>query len=459
MKTLTASLLLVLVSFSGFGQSAVKQRLIGESYYNYDGAGHYALLDSLSFSYSGNRHSRFDYSTASALGIQNPWLNVWTNFYLYTTLNCNNIDSSFYPDPSFDVMEYYHLDSASVPISYKWSQQNDYLPNDMHAASRSFNKFDPGIENDGNEIIEYNSKGGLKRVLVTLGNANTGNFDTFLVRTFFYDSLDRLVLDTCTRFGRPYLRNEYTYNASGQYITKARYQASFTTGAYNPAEIFSYQYYPDGRVKSVSYGGLSGTTFVSASVDSFGYTAGLNGYTLKNTRTLDSVGYPAVNSHIEYCHVNSSGQRDTITEATINGTTVVGRIFHVLRYNKAGNPISYETYVPAAPLPNLASTFYYYYENYGESLAVGEPTSGQITLAPNPVTTTVSLHYAAEIPKQRLNVSISNMLGQLVHAESFIPRAEKTDIVLSNELPVGVYAIAVYGINNAVLYKGTFVKK
>src|ERR1043166_8048767 len=146
MKALTASLLLVLISFTGFCQSSGKQRLIGESYYNYDNAGHYALLDSLSFSYSGNRHSRFDYSPESIWRIENTWLNPWTNFYWYTILNCNNIDSAFYPDPSFDVMEYYHLDSASVPISYKWSQQNDYLPNGMHVTSRSFNKLDPGIE-------------------------------------------------------------------------------------------------------------------------------------------------------------------------------------------------------------------------------------------------------------------------------------------------------------------------
>jgi hypothetical protein len=81
-----------------------------------------------------------------------------------------------------------------------------------------------------------------------------------------------------------------------------------------------------------------------------------------------------------------------------------------------------------------------------------------ISLSPNPVSSTLTLHYTTAIPKEHLNVVISNTAGQLVHSESFIPQGSKTDMVLGNELAPGVYAIAVYGGGNAVLYKGTFLK-
>jgi hypothetical protein len=86
-------------------------------------------------------------------------------------------------------------------------------------------------------------------------------------------------------------------------------------------------------------------------------------------------------------------------------------------------------------------------------------SGSSISVSPNPVSSTLTLRYPNTIPKERLNVVISNTAGQLVHAESFIPQGSKTDMVLGDQLAPGVYSIAVYGGGNAVLYKGTFLKQ
>lgn len=95
----------------------------------------------------------------------------------------------------------------------------------------------------------------------------------------------------------------------------------------------------------------------------------------------------------------------------------------------------------------------WYYEDYDD----GPPPQSGIWLSPNPTSGSMVLHYAGYRPDEQLDVAIYNMLGQLVHAEQFVPENERTEIGLNSGVAPGIYGICVYG-NKALLYKGTFLK-
>lgn len=82
-----------------------------------------------------------------------------------------------------------------------------------------------------------------------------------------------------------------------------------------------------------------------------------------------------------------------------------------------------------------------------------------ISLSPNPVSSTLTLHYKSPLPNIPITVSISNTAGQFMHSETFVRKGDKTDILLGDEVPPGVYTISVFGSGNSALYEGTFLKQ
>jgi hypothetical protein len=127
-------------------------------------------------------------------------------------------------------------------------------------------------------------------------------------------------------------------------------------------------------------------------------------------------------------------------------------------YNGFGNPVTTTGYYVRNGTPKVGAKTFYYYEVYTPTQVIQAPIgSTPITLSPNPTTGTITLHHPAG--KGRLQVAITNTLGQVIHSETMNPHSRSTDITLSGHTAPGIYSIIVRSDTDAIIYKGTFLKQ
>jgi hypothetical protein len=273
------------------------------------------------------------------------------------------------------------------------------------------------------------------------------------VRTINYQANDHITVDSffISNGWDPLTFNNqttYVYDGADNWI-----QSHKTSVAYpnNYSRVNSY--YPDGKLRTSRYykdSALQG-------IDSFTYAPGVPGYFAYYKTTVGA----SLDRYQEVCvHITADSLKDSIIVSEYHDTTLYSERAWKIVYNAMRNPVSK---IQSAPngIGVHQEIVHWYYESYDPSLStheVLENTSG-IFISPNPISSTLILHYPTTLPKERLHVVISNTAGQLVHSESFVPQGSKTDIVLGDELAPGVYAIAVYGGGNAVLYRGAFLKQ
>jgi hypothetical protein len=77
---------------------------------------------------------------------------------------------------------------------------------------------------------------------------------------------------------------------------------------------------------------------------------------------------------------------------------------------------------------------------------------------PNPTNGQLVLNWGGNTPTAPVSVHISNRLGQLVYTQHFLPMSSSSSLDFSKEAAPGVYSISVLTKEQAVLYKGTFMK-
>ena len=76
----------------------------------------------------------------------------------------------------------------------------------------------------------------------------------------------------------------------------------------------------------------------------------------------------------------------------------------------------------------------------------------------NPITSSLTIDFRDEIPKERITVAISDTVGyKLLKSSSFVPK-NKEHIVSLDWLKPGYYHVVVFSDDKRVLYMGDFAK-
>jgi hypothetical protein len=143
--------------------------------------------------------------------------------------------------------------------------------------------------------------------------------------------------------------------------------------------------------------------------------------------------------------------------AQADNKTVTIRVLHhsaasapAVNSHDAGTPISpgYLTLVTADPL-----------------VVAEDPVASYVNRAAvvvNRATSSLTVDFKEDIPKQRITVAISYEDGQLLRSASFLPKEREQTVSLpemkSTTLYASRYNIAVYQDDKRVLYWGQFVK-
>lgn len=397
------------------------------------------LRDSAHLVYSGARHSDFDYNMMDYLGLYEPFL---YQSPLVARINSivvpNNVDSSSYAlRVQFDSLLYFDCWNKPLPQLFA-IETAKFWPDGKCAETYQ------DVQGYGNatQFIYYFDR------LIKRKNAQAqpGSIVDSNIQFYVYDAFRNAVIDSSINIRSGVTKTNlvtlYTFDDSGHYLTRT-----------TPPTRFDYSYNPDGRVASIvtEVSGPGGPFFPSY-VDSVKYTPGVPGYTSYNTYYYSN-GIPnSFTSRSRTFRMNAFGRKDTLIDDRGNYKNII-----YLTYGSNGLPEVRTVEIYISGVWNQRVRTFYHYEDYDPNLRVAI-NQGQtpIALFPNPASGTITLQ---GLPKSTISVCISNMLGQLVHSEAFVPQGSSANVTLGDEVAPGVYSICVQGQGGAPLYKGVFVKR
>ena len=377
--------------------TALKQRVIAQS--NIYGINH----DSTSFKYSGMRGSRFDFNSYNYARVLENVMEpdafslLADSILFYQQETLSYVDYAYYrPDNKTDSIfaiflhGFYELDSMK--------EINEYN-SDGVARQTYYFAYDP-VTNDTNTIIQYNYDAThLKKITDTVWGKESGSWFFGSTTQYHYDAFGNL--DTLTQWG----------HISGTLTMTGR-------------SIFTY--YPDGKLRTRLRSDYFNETSFTSTLDTFGYTSGLDYCTWWQTvRTTDHGNGPAVQYrlHLKYPGVNGNPDSTKLfTKATPNDNWTLQSVYRYT-YNDYNNPEEILVFQSGnnTGIPDQRSRFYY--EIYDNGLSINEDKNGlDITAYPNPFNDRIDVDC-----KSLLNQNCTFRLFNAVGIEVFYVRAAVRD--------------------------------
>ena len=444
----------------------ISERLVAFSGYNLSDTANLMLTgksDSGYFMYSGQEGSEFNYQMMDFV--------VTPDVAFTSPLNENypltyNIAFDFPSMP--DVPEMFP-DSA-----YLWANNTSSGVDSFYYADRSTysysntilqqdNQFQPDLPGQNQRINFYYASGKLTSAIYLNYSGSTSTWDTVNIVSYAYNGSGELVMDSATFHPAAGVwiidyKFVYTYDGSGNISSIDDFVDS--SGYWQASRRMLFSYNTDNTLHTASVNQYSGGTLIPFSLDSFGYTTGVNYFTFEKTSVFlsDTVACTYLK------HVSGAGLPDTVTYSYfINSPGLSPQLMMAKKvsfvYDTLENPVvaSAFNYIIAdsfAWTGSYAATaeriFYYHYQTYELSDVKNVVAQAPVKIYPNPATSEITILRPGVSIGSASFVTITNMAGQPVIKQKFLWARESESLAVS-ELPRGIYILTIADKDGSIL--------
>lgn len=413
------------------------QRLTGRS--EYSGATG-AIVDSFSVKYSGARGSRFNAELMDFGQWIGPGFAGFTDMIFGFNGDGRLYNQNMGPDILGDTIHQYSY-LPTTPYAY------GHFADQFHSYDGSNNLLDEFWMGDaamggGSEqyVMRYNAHSQIVRASRLTGSGVS--VDTTHTAFFIYNGDNQVVIDSITEYNpftgsfEPSTKYDYSYDGLGNMTLGRSWKWS---SGWQPGKSFTMTYYPGTHqlktciIDTLFSGGTAET------LDSFGYTTGVNYTTFSKHVDYSMPGGPQVFEHMR--HIGSTGLPDTIRAYD---RSLGNHYRYVYTYNEYNNPVKMTEYDSnsSSTFVNSLNTYYYYelYQPAGVSPSV--PINAVVALYPNPVSNTLCVVRNSYDPSKAETITICNTEGSVLSKKTLY-RTKETEELSVSELIPGVYTIYV----------------
>ncbi len=419
-----------------------------------------SLQDSTVFMYSGGRGSIFDYSELRYCFTDYRYPSIWGNLFDYQYRLSGEIGvQQLWVQSDSNINYYYSRADQQMHrgVSYRYDYAGD-------GSLLSLGQTNPTGSFDWQMVAAYDTAGHCSRMYyINLLNSSP---DTNFVRYLFHNSAGQLVRDSTFTdkplSGRAADDVGYFSYAGTQCTKIERRLWDADAGAYRPDYEAQLSYYPGGKTKrilrwSTTFG--APTTMIYAGKDSFGYTPGMQTPSFYLTWGLfNNMSSPA-NGYVVN-QFNPAGYPDSVTMYTNDWNLLYpfeGRKVYYDTDHATPLRVDYSFLDPTAPYISLRDIFHY--EPYEMEVPVVPAAPLPMTIVPNPSTGRVILLLPSNASDTRVLIAVTNVAGRLVHAKSTLLQGTKHELVLSDDIPPGMYIVTVQNTAGQTICTGRMARQ
>jgi hypothetical protein len=428
------------VDSAWYKYSATRSSIFNYDHMNFDD--YYYMGSSFIIGFGGDLGSHDHNNTPSILFDTALYIGTYFSpIYMVDTFGIYDTRYAFY-DSSYNVTEYadlYLMDSTSAHDNSRFINTYDTSGNIIHSLALSW---DYGI------------------------------WDSSQYRSFFYDTANRVVLDsTSVNYGgstwAPDEKYYYTFDDSGNMIHANAYFDS--AGTWIPSVQYFMHYNSANQLRWDSVCQYTGGVWIPQASDTISYALGYRTY----EKTLNAVGGTPASYLIFTKHINGSGLPDTMYQEEYNysDNTIIEKMKYSYSYDSYDEPtiaINYKFNVDTTFTSGWYDTTadyitYYYYETYARHAhnnAVNNvtETTENIKVYPNPTTNEINIYRPGAAQGTYTFIKLINTAGQTVRTESF-PWHNETETVSMAGLAPGVYWVAIQDKSGNVVWRAEVVKE
>ena len=421
----------------------IKQRVIAQSFNEMDGGDVYQ--DSIVYKYSGTRGSAYDFNE---IGYNFEFRPVYSPMY----------NDYRYPFNPFNLL----ADSIE-----SYGDGSKYYTE--KAFYRTDNKLDSvfAFYNDGSSIIPskvnvtYSSSGHPLKLSVKESDDNGATFEerTYAVYTYNND-FSKVLTDTTYIIGaNVIIANNYSYNANNKVDTLVEvveYMGSVQSTRY----IFDY--YNDGKIRTVLNEYEVNGTWLNAGMDSLGYAAGSDYYTYwKQSTAYDEQTQQYMAQFLTEQFPGTNGLPDSTWQSTWDDNTSswIKQVKHEYTFNSFNNPATFKSInYDMGPTPIEEGYVNFYYEEYDDGVSVKNITSNnQFKAYPNPFQNNITIDWKGKIANEKVVVKMLNILGQEVYKQEITMNSGLNEIQLP-DVHAGNYVLIIQDAKGKT-YQDKLIKK
>jgi len=428
--------------------SATPKRLVSQANYLNSAIG-YQLHDSAHYSYSESRGSRYDPNYLHYTDLQH--LGSLPDADLANQrIPAHNIDSAGLPSVSYDTAYFATGIGAAPPnslISYEGHRYNS-----AGAVTQTYSSvFEPGNSNQqyGQRSIEIYTGGRLSRSYI-LGFSGV-RYDTSFIRDYTYNINGQLVLDSLSyRLSAGnylgYRKIVFAYGTAPGYISSTLFNFKASPSRLEASSKDSLSYYPDNRLRTrKSFLATGSGGFQAESLDSFGYSAGVEGFAYLREELLNASGAAEYTYYTVADHVNARGRKDSVTISGFRGAASLGNNRIAVVYDTAGDPLSRTDYFTSTGVAPYSIEYYRYEPIPVPAAGISNTASRlELTMFPNPTQGLIRYSLDRVAAGTSLRIEVVNLAGQLVYREQSTWSGTTQQLVLGPEAPAGQYILRIF---------------
>ncbi|MDR3679049.1 MAG: T9SS type A sorting domain-containing protein [Flavipsychrobacter sp.] len=313
------------------------------------------------------------------------------------------------------------------------------------------------ISGSNTTITAASYNGQNKIVSLVVYSILNGVSDTSTKRIFVY-AQNKLVADS-TYINSPLtvqFVNTYTYDGSGNLTQINAYEYSNSTTI--ASRKYTNTYTTSNQLKTSKEDDMdfSNNQWYTASIDSFGYTSGIDFYTFEKYTVFEN-GVSQVNT-LQF-HLSATGLVDSAIGSVDTGNTVNQTpLKYIVQYDSYNNPVITKGYYGTG---TTFSTFPYYvasytYETYNGTAVPNTTAASAITVYPNPANNIVCIS-GINATAGNTTIHIVNTMGQLLVTQTADSKTVQTIDI--NRFSPGAYLLIITDDSGKILQSQKIIKQ
>jgi len=250
--------------------------------------------------------------------------------------------------------------------------------------------------------------------------------------------------------------NTYAYDVSSNLTQVNAYDYSNSTTIASRKYINTYTTSDQLKTSEEDDMDFSNNQWSTASIDSFGYSGGVNFYTFEKSTAFEN-GVPQANTL--QLHVSAAGLVDSVYGVVDTGSVVNQTpIKYIVQYDSYNNPVIAKGYygngTAFSSIPFYVAR--YTYETYNATAVPAVTTASTITVYPNPANDMVSIS-GIDASAANTTIRIVNTMGQLLVTQSTDRKPVQTIDI--NRLSPGVYILIITNDSGKMLHSQKVIKQ